>query len=94
VGCLTSFIHANSTPQTTTLLLYTTVQFVCLTFFFSAKSFSMEKRKLYRELNGARGIGSNASFYGARSWIDRLDLVAELSGHEGCINTLWCPSPL
>jgi len=50
----------------------------------------MQKGKLYRELNGARGIGSNASFYGARSWIDRLDLVAELSGHMGCVNTLWC----
>jgi len=54
----------------------------------------MERRKLYRELNGARGIGSSASFYGARSWIERLDLVAELSGHEGCINTLWYPPPL
>ncbi|KAG0639608.1 WD40-repeat-containing domain protein [Tuber brumale] len=53
----------------------------------------MERRKLYRELNGARGIGSNASFYGARSWIERLDLVAELSGHEGCVNTLcWSRS--
>ncbi|CUS09631.1 unnamed protein product [Tuber aestivum] len=53
----------------------------------------MEKRKLYRELNGARGIGSNASFYGARSWIERLDLVAELSGHEGCVNALcWSRS--
>ncbi|CAZ86601.1 unnamed protein product [Tuber melanosporum] len=53
----------------------------------------MESRKLYRELNGARGIGSNASFYGARSWIERLDLVAELSGHEGCVNALcWSRS--
>ena len=67
--------------------------FVCY-FFVSAKIFSMERRKLYRELNGARGIGSSASFYGARSWIERLDLVAELSGHEGCINTLWYPPPL
>ncbi|KAG0138277.1 WD40-repeat-containing domain protein, partial [Tuber indicum] len=49
---------------------------------------SMEGRKLYRELNGARGIGSNSSFYAARSWIDRLDLVAQVSGHAGSINTL------
>ncbi|RPB04937.1 WD40 repeat-like protein [Choiromyces venosus 120613-1] len=48
----------------------------------------MERRRLHRELNGARGIGSNASFYGARTWIERLDLIAELSGHEGCVNTL------
>ena len=51
----------------------------------------MQRRKLYRELNGTREIGSNASFYGARSWIEGLDLVVELSGHVGCINTLWCP---
>ena len=51
---------------------------------FSAESFSMQRRrKLYRELNGTLGIGSNASFYGARSWIERLDLVAEHSGHVG-----------
>ncbi|KAG0138278.1 WD40-repeat-containing domain protein [Tuber indicum] len=43
---------------------------------------------LYLELNGRRGIGSCASFYGARSWIERVDLVAQLSGHAGYINTL------
>ena len=46
---------------------------------------------LYRELNGTLGIGSNASFYGARSWIERLDLVAERSGHVGWTNILWSP---
>jgi nuclear receptor interaction protein len=49
---------------------------------------SINEKLLYRELNGNRGISSIPNLYGARRWVDDLDIIAELRGHDGCVNAL------
>ena len=38
------------------------------------------ERKRYSDIRG---------IYGDRQWIDRMDIVNELEGHNGCVNALW-----
>ncbi|KAG0636518.1 WD40-repeat-containing domain protein [Tuber brumale] len=42
----------------------------------------MQRRKLYRELNGPRGVGSNANFYGWIWWLSSPDMWDVLT-HSG-----------
>ncbi|GAO48236.1 hypothetical protein G7K_2416-t1 [Saitoella complicata NRRL Y-17804] len=48
----------------------------------------LSKRLLTRESIGNGDIGSVHSIYGAKSWVERLDIQAELEGHFGCVNAL------
>jgi len=46
-------------------------------------------RLLKREFGQDRRKYSDVrSIYGDRAWIDQLDIVNELEGHNGCINAL------
>jgi hypothetical protein len=49
----------------------------------------VDQKLLHRELDELAGLGSRQSIYGSRAWVDNLDIVAELWGHEGCVNALW-----
>ncbi|KAI5801240.1 wd and tetratricopeptide repeat protein [Geopyxis carbonaria] len=49
---------------------------------------TLDQRLLQRELTGGRGNSSSKVFYGCREWVDDLDIVGELRGHDGCVNAL------
>ncbi|KAF8542916.1 WD40-repeat-containing domain protein [Trichophaea hybrida] len=49
---------------------------------------SLNDKLFYRELYGNRGISSTSGLYGSRRWVEDLDIIGELRGHDGCINAL------
>lgn len=55
---------------------------------------TMQQRLLFRELHGNSKIASNPNIYGSKKWVDDLDIIGELRGHDGCINALQCVVPL
>ncbi|KAA8893661.1 wd and tetratricopeptide repeat protein [Sphaerosporella brunnea] len=54
----------------------------------TARNKSVNEKLFYRELQGKRGISSIPNLYGSRKWVNELDIVGELRGHDGCINAL------
>ncbi|KAI9840621.1 MAG: hypothetical protein M1838_003983, partial [Thelocarpon superellum] len=46
-------------------------------------------RLLQRELGIVPQEASVTALYGDKGWVDELDIVNELGGHSGCVNTLW-----
>lgn len=48
----------------------------------------LNSKLLYRELHGSSGRSSSKNLYGDRRWVQDLDIVGELRGHNGCINAL------
>ncbi|OAL71038.1 wd and tetratricopeptide repeat protein [Trichophyton violaceum] len=54
---------------------------------------SLHKRILLREQGDSTLYSSIRGFYGDKAWIDDLDIVNELGGHNGCVNALsWSNS--
>lgn len=49
---------------------------------------SLHKRILLREQGDSTLYSSIRGFYGDKAWIDDLDIVNELGGHNGCVNAL------
>jgi nuclear receptor interaction protein len=49
---------------------------------------SLNDKLFYRELHGSHGISSTSGLYGSRRWVEDLDIIGELRGHDGCINAL------
>ncbi|TGZ79964.1 WD40 repeat-like protein [Ascodesmis nigricans] len=52
------------------------------------QSSRLEQKLFRRELEGNRGLSSTAGIYGSKRWVEDLDIVGELRGHNGCINAL------
>lgn len=51
--------------------------------------YTIYDRLLKREVGQERSKYSDIrSIYGDRKWIDNLDIVNELEGHNGCVNAL------
>ena len=51
--------------------------------------YTVYDRLLKREFGQERRKYSDVrSIYGDRAWIDQLDIVNELEGHNGCVNAL------
>lgn len=48
-------------------------------------------RLLRRELatDRTKPYSSILGIYGDRQWVQDLDIVNELEGHNGCVNALW-----
>ena len=51
---------------------------------------SIYDRLARREHGDRRAYCKIPGFYGDRKFIDDLDIVNELGGHNGCVNALWC----
>lgn len=49
---------------------------------------TFQDRILKREIGDSSRYANVRGLYGDRAWIDDLDIVAELSGHSGCVNAL------
>lgn len=49
---------------------------------------TLHDRLLKRELGGTTRYSKLRGIYGDRQWIDDLDIVNELDGHDGCVNAL------
>lgn len=49
---------------------------------------TMHNRLFRRELAPQPGVGKVRLVYGDRTWIDRLDIIHQLDGHNGCVNAL------
>lgn len=49
---------------------------------------SLYDRLLRREVGETSHYAGIPGIYGAREWIDDLDIVNELGGHTGCVNAL------
>ena len=47
-----------------------------------------QDRLFRREIGDGSRYASVKGLYGDRSWVDNLDIVAELGGHSGCVNAL------
>lgn len=47
-------------------------------------------RLLRREVGQERNRYSDVrGIYGDRQWVEDMDIVNELEGHNGCVNALW-----
>ncbi|RMZ72118.1 wd and tetratricopeptide repeat [Pyrenophora seminiperda CCB06] len=56
------------------------------------REFGQERRK-YSDIHERRKYSDIRAIYGDRAWIDQLDIVNELEGHNGCVNALsWSTS--
>jgi nuclear receptor interaction protein len=53
--------------------------------------YTVYDRLLRREVgqDGHRYSSSVRGIYGDRKWIEDMDIVNELEGHNGCVNALW-----
>ena len=49
---------------------------------------TFQDRIFRRETGDGSRYASVKGLYGDRSWVDDLDIVAELGGHSGCVNAL------
>lgn len=49
---------------------------------------TLHKRLLLREQGDNALYSSVRGIYGDKAWIDDLDIVNELGGHNGCVNAL------
>lgn len=55
--------------------------------------YTVYDRLLQREVGGRTRYSSLRGIYGDRQWIDNMDIVNELEGHNGCVNALsWSRS--
>lgn len=52
------------------------------------RTLNLNEELLYRELQGNHGVGAINKLYGDRRWVRDLDIIAELRGHDGCVNAL------
>ena len=50
---------------------------------------TLPRRLFRREYSNNASYASIGHLYGDRTWINDLDIVNELGGHSGCVNTLW-----
>lgn len=50
---------------------------------------SLQERVLYRSLGSKRPFCQLPGLYADKQWINDIDIVEELKGHAGCVNTLW-----
>lgn len=50
--------------------------------------YSVHDRLLRRELGNTSQYAGIRGIYGAKEWIEDLDIVNELGGHTGCVNAL------
>jgi len=50
--------------------------------------FSVYDRLLRRELGNTSHYAGIHGIYGAKEWVEDLDIVNELGGHTGCVNAL------
>jgi len=57
--------------------------------------YSVYDRLLKREVGQQRRTYTDIrGIYGDQHWVDDLDIVNELEGHNGCVNALRCASVL
>ncbi|KAF2709527.1 WD40 repeat-like protein [Pleomassaria siparia CBS 279.74] len=55
--------------------------------------YTVYDRLLQRELGDRKRYSSPRGIYGDRQWVENLDIVNELEGHNGCVNALsWSRS--
>jgi hypothetical protein len=54
---------------------------------------SVYSRILRRELGDVSHSPNIRGLYGAKEWIQNLDIVNELGGHTGCVNALRYTMP-
>lgn len=50
--------------------------------------YTVYDRLLQREVGGRTRYSSLRGIYGDRQWIENMDIVNELEGHNGCVNAL------
>lgn len=52
--------------------------------------YTVYDRLLRRELGqDGKRYSSVRGIYGDRQWVEDMDIVNELDGHNGCVNALW-----
>lgn len=50
--------------------------------------YSLYDRFYKRELGNTSRYSNVRGIYGDKTWVDNLDIVNELGGHQGCVNAL------
>lgn len=52
--------------------------------------YTVYDRLLQREVGKRTQYSSLHGIYGDRQWVENMDIVNELEGHNGCVNALRC----